>query len=97
MITRMIIVTVPPDRAAEAQAMWKESCAPIMIKQPGCASEQFLRNADSPGEMISVQVWEDKKSIEAYRAGPAHQEILRHTRSLMGVSKVEVKNYEIVD
>ena len=97
MITRMIIVTVPPDRAAEAQAMWKESCAPIMIKQPGCANEEFLRNIDRPGEMISVQVWEDQKSIDTYRAGSAHQEILRHTRSLMNVSKVEVKNYEIVD
>lgn len=96
MITRMIIVTVPGDRAAEAQALWKKDCAPIMIQQPGCLGEQLLRNRDNPGEIISLQTWEDIKWIEAYRASPAHQEILRHTRSLMGVSKVEVRNYEVV-
>jgi heme-degrading monooxygenase HmoA len=96
MITRMIIVTVPPERAAEAQRLWKQNCAPIMIQQPGCFGEQFLRSRDTPGELVSVQLWEDQKWIDAYRSGPAHQEILRHTRSLMGVSKVEVRNYEMV-
>ena len=95
MITRMIVVTVPKDRAAEAEKIWKEHCAPLMIKQPGCQSEEFLRSLDNPGEMISVQEWEDKKSIDQYRASAAHQEILKHTRGLMNVSKVEVKNYEV--
>ena len=96
MVMRMIIVTVPRDQAAEAERVWKRECAPVMIQQPGCLSEQFLRNQDNPGEMISLQSWQDQKSIDAYRAGPGHQEILKHTRGLMGVSKVEVKNYEVV-
>lgn len=96
MITRMIIVTVPLERAEEAQRLWKQNCAPIMIQQPGCYGEQLLRSRENPGELISIQDWEDQKWIDAYRAGPAHQEILRHTRSLMGVSKVEVRNYEVV-
>ena len=96
MITRMIIVTVPREKAAEAERIWKHECAPIMIQQQGCLSEQFLRNLDNPGELISLQTWQDRKSIDQYRAGPGHQEILNHTRGLMGVSKVEVKNYEVV-
>ena len=95
MITRMIIVTVPRDKAAEAERIWKTECAPVMIQQPGCLSEQFLRSRENPGEMISLQTWQDQKSIDQYRAGPGHQEILKHTRGLMGVSKVEVKNYEV--
>jgi quinol monooxygenase YgiN len=92
----MIVVTVPKDKAAEAERIWKTECAPVMIQQPGCLSEQFLRSLDHPGEFISLQNWQDRKSIDAYRAGLGHQEILKHTRGLMGVSKVEVKNYEVV-
>ena len=96
MITRMVIVTVPQEKFAEAERIWKTECAPVMIRQPGCLSEQFLRSRENPGEMISLQTWQDQKSIEQYRAGPGHQEILKHTRGLMGVSKVDVKNYEVL-
>jgi quinol monooxygenase YgiN len=92
----MIIVTVPKERTAEAERIWKTQCAPVMIQQPGCLGEQFLRSRDIPGEMISLQNWQDQDSIDAYRNGPGHQEILKHTRGLMGVSNVEVKNYEVV-
>ena len=96
MITRMILVTVPKGKAAEAERIWKTECAPVMIQQPGCLSEQFLRSRDNPGEMISLQTWQDQQSIDQYRAGAGHQEILKHTRGLMGVSKVDVKNYDVV-
>jgi quinol monooxygenase YgiN len=96
MILRMVCVTVPKDKASEAENVWKKECAPVMIQQPGCVNEQFLRSRDNPGEFISVQTWQDQKAIDAYRAGPGHQDILKHTRGLMGVSKVEIKNYEIV-
>ena len=96
MITRMIIVTVPQEKAAEAGRVWKQGCAPLMIQQPGCLSEEFLRNRENPGELISLQNWESQEAIEKYRASDAHQEILQHTRGLMGVSKVEVKNYEVI-
>jgi quinol monooxygenase YgiN len=96
MIIRMIIVTVPSEKAAEAERIWKVGCAPVMIQQPGCLSEQLLRSSDNPGEIISLQSWRDQKSVDLYRAGPGHQEILRHTRGLMGVSNVEVKNYEVI-
>src|SRR5687768_13344608 len=96
MIVRMIIVNIPPERSSEAEALWKKECAPLMIQQPGCLSEQFLKNSDLPAEYISLQTWEDQKSIDAYHSSPAHQEILRHTRGLLGVSKVEVKSYDLV-
>jgi len=91
----MIVVTVPEGKMAEAERLWKQECAPLMIKQPGCVSEEFLRNRDNKGELISLQQWESQQAIDKYRSSPAHQEILKHTRGLMGVSKVEVKNYEV--
>ena len=96
MITRMIIVTVPHEKAAEAVRIWKKGCAPLMIQQPGCLSEEFLRNREHPGELISLQKWESQEAIELYRASDDHQEILKHTRELMGVSKVEIKNYDVI-
>lgn len=48
MIMRMILLKVPPERAAEAERLWKQECAPLMIKQPGCVSEQFLRSREHP-------------------------------------------------
>ena len=96
MITRMIIVTVPAEKAAEAERLWKQECAPLMIQQPGCVSEEFLRNRENKGELISLQEWESQEAVEKYRTSAAHQEILKHTRGLMGVSKVEVKNYDVI-
>lgn len=95
MITRMIFVTVPKDKVAEAERMWKQECAPLMIKSPGCKSEEFLRNQNNPGEMISLSTWENQAAIDKYRESEAHKKIQQHTRSLMGVAKVDVKSYEV--
>ena len=95
MITRMIFVTVPKDKVAEAERMWKQECAPLMIKSPGCKSEEFLRNRDNPGEMISLSTWESQAAIDKYRESEAHKKIQQHTRSLMGVAQVDVKSYEV--
>ncbi|MBI4442370.1 MAG: antibiotic biosynthesis monooxygenase [Acidobacteria bacterium] len=96
MLMRMVIVTVPQEKQVEAERIWKKSCAPLMIQQPGCLSEQFLRNPDNKGELISLQTWDNQTAIDKYRASEAHQEILRHTRGLMGISKVAVKTYEVI-
>jgi heme-degrading monooxygenase HmoA len=96
MITRMIFVTVPTEKAGEAEKMWKQQCAPLMIKSPGCVSEEFLRGRENPGEFISLSSWESQQAIDKYRASDAHKEIQKHTRGLMSVSKVQVKTYEVI-
>jgi heme-degrading monooxygenase HmoA len=96
MITRMILVNVPKERAAEAERLWKEECAPLMIKQPGCLSEQFLRGRENTGEFISLSTWENQAAIDKYRASEAHKAVQQHTRGLMNVAKVEVKTYDVV-
>jgi heme-degrading monooxygenase HmoA len=92
----MILVNVPRDKAAEAERMWKQECAPLMIKQEGCVSEEFLRGRENPSEFISLSTWENQAAIDKYRSSEAHKQIQQHTRGLMNVAKVEVKTYEIV-
>jgi heme-degrading monooxygenase HmoA len=96
MITRMILVTVPKEKSAEAERLWKNECAPLMIKQPGCLSEELLRGRENPGEFISLSTWENQAAIDRYRGSDAHKEIQKHARALANVAKVAVKSYEIV-
>jgi heme-degrading monooxygenase HmoA len=93
-IARLIYVTVNEDQMAEAERIWKQECAPLMIQQSGCLSEELLKCIDTPGEYISYSEWSDQESIEKYLASPAHEEIRRHTRGLQGGRPV-VKRYEV--
>jgi heme-degrading monooxygenase HmoA len=94
-IIRMIFTTFPAAEAAQAERNWKEACAPIMIRQQGCLSEELLRCTDKPGEYISYSEWDSEESIRRYLQSEDHQEIKRHNRSISG-AQVIVKNYELV-
>jgi heme-degrading monooxygenase HmoA len=94
-IIRLIITTVPPDQADQAERNWKEFCAPIMIRQSGCLSEKMLRCETTPGEYISYSEWEDEESIKRYLASEDHQEIKRHNTNIQG-AQVVVKKYQLV-
>lgn len=93
-IARLIYVSVGQDQMEEAERVWKQECAPLMIQQPGCLSEELLKCLDAPGEYISYAEWADQESIDNYLASPAHEEIRRHTRGLQG-SRPVVKRYEV--
>jgi quinol monooxygenase YgiN len=94
-IARLIYVSVGPDQMAEAERIWKQKCAPLMIQQPGCLSEELLKCIEVPGEYISYSEWADQESIDRYLASPAHEEIRLHTRGLQGGSRPVVKRYEV--
>jgi heme-degrading monooxygenase HmoA len=94
-IVRIIYTSVPLDQSAEAERDWKEECAPLMIRQPGCEAEELLHSLDNPGEYISYSEWTDAASIEAYLQSDDHREIKRRTSRIRGATVV-VKHYEIV-
>ncbi len=95
-LVRMIFVNVGPDRAAEAERVWKEECAPLMIKQQGCLSEELLKALTAPGEYISYAVWENQECIDRYLASDAHREIKSHGARLAVLEPPVVKEYELV-
>ncbi|HYU20839.1 MAG TPA: antibiotic biosynthesis monooxygenase family protein [Chloroflexota bacterium] len=94
-IARLIYVSVPKDQMEEAERVWKQDCAPLMIQQSGCLSEELLKCLDEPGEYISYAEWADQASIDRYLASPAHERIRQHTRGLQGGSRPVVKRYEV--
>jgi len=94
-IIRLIITTVPPGMGNQAERNWKEKCAPLMIKQPGCLSEKLFRSRDNPAEYISYAEWDNEESIRTYLKGADHQTIKRQNENIAG-AKVVVKEYDIV-
>lgn len=93
-IVRLIYVQVPSDQAKQAQENWKTKCAPLMIQQKGCLSEELLRCTDNPGEFISYSEWDSEESIRNYLGSDDHQEIKRHNRNIQG-AEVSIKHYEL--
>ena len=93
-IVRLIYVTVKDDQVKQAIDLWKNHCAPLMIKEPGCLSEKLLECTDAPGEFISYSEWENQESIDKYRSSEAHAEIQKHARGLQG-GRATVKRYEV--
>jgi heme-degrading monooxygenase HmoA len=95
-IVRLIFVRVNPADGPAAERLWKEECAPLMITQQGCLSEELLRSIEAPGEYISHSVWENQAYIDRYRASEAHQQIKRHGASLATIESPVVKEYVLV-
>ena len=94
-VIRMIHVSFPPDQADAAERNWKECCAPIMIRQPGCLTEQLLRCREVAGDYISYSAWDSDESIRAYLNSEDHQTIKRQNANIKGV-QLEVKTYQTV-
>jgi heme-degrading monooxygenase HmoA len=95
-VVRLIFVSVKPEESENAEKLWKRHCAPLMIQQPGCMSEELLKCRDAPGEYISLSEWDSVEAIEQYLRSPAHDEIKRNARTVEQQRSVTVKSYEIV-
>jgi len=93
MIARMIFVKVAPDQIDQAIEEWKNVCAPLMISQPGCLSEELLECNENPNEFISVSNWESMEAIQAYRTSEAHEKVKHGTRGIK--AEVVVKTYKV--
>jgi heme-degrading monooxygenase HmoA len=94
-INRIIHCVFPADQADQAIENWKQHCAPLMIRQPGCRSEMLLRSTDNRGEFLSYSEWDDMAAVERYLASEDHQEIKRHNRNIEG-AQVTVTHYQPV-
>jgi len=93
MIARMIFVKVAPDQIDQAIEEWKNVCAPLMISQPGCLSEELLECNENPNEFISLSNWESMEAIQAYRTSEAHEKVKHGTRGIE--AEVVVKTYKV--
>src|SRR5947209_20447027 len=94
-IARLIFVTVDPTETAEAQRIWKEDCAPLMIQQDGCLSEELLEGLDNKAEFVSFSEWRDDDSIRRYEASDAHATIERESSRIKVASPPVTKRFVV--
>jgi len=94
-IVRHIVVKSPAGKDAEVERLWKQDCAPLMIKRPGCLREELLRCREDRTEYISVSEWESQKAIDDYLASQEYEQIKQHTRGMTGTAAT-VKSYELI-
>ncbi len=95
-IARVILINVAENKNADAAKVWKEQCAPLMQRQPGCQSEKLMRSLDKPDLYISYSEWDSMDAIENYRQSTEHDTILSEVRALQGARAV-VWCYEIIE
>jgi heme-degrading monooxygenase HmoA len=95
-VARLIYVAVDPAQEQEAERLWKQDCAPLMIQQDGCISEELLKCSDQPGEYISYSEWQDAGAIKRYESSDAHHQIEEHTKRLKVKEPPVTKQYELV-
>lgn len=95
-IGRVIMITVPPETAQDAERVWKTECAPLMVRQKGCRSEKLMKSLDRPGLYVSYSEWDSTEDIDRYRTSTDHKTIRSETYALEG-SRAVVWCYEIID
>ena len=95
-IARVILMNVPPESSEQAERVWKEECAPLMVRQKGCHLEKLMKSLDRPGLYISYSEWDSRDDIDRYREGTDHATIQSETRALQDARAV-VWCYEIVE
>ncbi len=91
----LLYVNVGQEHSTEAERIWKQECAPLMIKAPGCMSERLLKCIDVPGEYISYSEWENEGALQQYLKSDTHKEITRHTKGLQTKGEPVDKRYEL--
>ena len=95
-VVRHGVVKAPVTKSAEIERLWKQECAPLMIKQPGCVREELLRGLDDPERFVSVAEWSGQDAINRYLASPAHEEIKQLTRAITGAAAT-VHTFAVVE
>ena len=95
-IARVILINLAEGDSGDAERVWKEQCAPLMIRQQGCRSEKLMRSLDRPDLFISYSEWDSMDDIERYRSSTDHATIRSEVYALPGARAV-VWCYDILD
>jgi heme-degrading monooxygenase HmoA len=94
MQARVVSLRVPPGKAEELEAAYRNVLLPETEQYPGLSAMVILRNADT-GEMLELTLWQDE---EAKLASEGEEELLKwKLQSLAAVSgqTPTVRNYDL--
>jgi len=67
-ITRMILVKVPPDKSAEAERLWREDCGALLIEQRAARASSYCVAGKTQASLYRLAAGTAKKRSIAIAA-----------------------------
>jgi quinol monooxygenase YgiN len=80
MLMRMVRVQVRPDAIAPFEGFYAGTILPALEQVEGCLYAALVQSVASEQDGLSVTLWENRRSLEAYVASGKFEELIRLSR-----------------
>jgi heme-degrading monooxygenase HmoA len=96
MWVRITSFTPQPGRVDDLRKTYRENLVPVIKSQPGGIDAFLLEPADGQGEFISLTMWKDRESAEAYDSAGTYGKLVGHVSQLFE-GPPTLRSYEVKD
>jgi heme-degrading monooxygenase HmoA len=94
MWVRLTSFTPQPDRVDDLRKTFRENLMPAIKSQHGIIDAFLLEPADGQGEFISLTIWKDRESADAYDSGGTYGKLVNHVSQLF-TGAPTLRSYEV--
>jgi heme-degrading monooxygenase HmoA len=91
---RLTSFTPQPDRVDDLRKTYREYFTPTIKSQPGNIDAFLLEPADGRGEFISLTLWENRESADAYDSTGTYRQLVGHISQLF-TGAPTLRSYEV--
>lgn len=81
MITRIVKLTIQPDKTAEFLAIFDESKS-FILNSEGCSFVQALHDIHKPHVFFTYSIWDSEEHLNKYRQSATFDNIWQRTKLL---------------
>lgn len=81
MITRIVKLTIQPDKTAEFLAIFDESKS-FILNSEGCSYVQVLHDTQQPHLFFTYSIWDSEDHLNNYRQSETFERIWQRTKLL---------------
>lgn len=92
MYMRFLRIRVSEDKLWDFQRFYRERVVQALKSTPGCLFSSLLQPAVPGGECVSMTLWKDPESAQAYESGDLFAELLHESRKLLSYRSGEVQS-----
>jgi heme-degrading monooxygenase HmoA len=93
---RITSFTPQPGRVDDLRKTYRENLMPVIKSQAGIIDAMLLEPADGQGEFISMTMWKDRESADAYGSAGNYGKLVGHVSQLFE-GPPTLRSYEVKD
>jgi heme-degrading monooxygenase HmoA len=94
MWVRLTSFTPQPDKVDDLRKTFRENLMPAIKSQQGIIDAYLLEPAGGQGEFISLTMWENRESADAYDSGGTYGKLVGHISQLF-TGAPTLRSYEV--